>query len=215
MNAADTPRGGPGGGDPVDLVGRIRAGDPDAEAELVESYRHGLSYLLRKVTGDPALSEDLQQETFQVALRRIRAGELREPEKLSGFLRQTAKNLAIMEHRRSGRLEGVEEWEPEHGPEDPEESQLSRVLRQEQAGLVRRVLREMRNVRDRQLLYRYYIAEHAKEEICRDLGLSSLNFNLVLFRARERFRKLVEEAEDHRLAALRGAPSDPRWSDGP
>ncbi len=202
--------------DPVALVARIQAGDQAAEGELVESHRLGLSYLLRKITGSPTLSEDLLQETFQVALRRIRAGELREPEKLSGFLRQTAKNLAIMEHRKSERLEGVEELEPERGPVDPGESQLSRVLRQEAAGLVRQVLREMRSGRDRQLLYRYYIAEHAKEEICRDLGLSSLNFNLVLFRARERFRKLVEEAEDRRLATLRGVPkSDPRWSDGP
>ena len=203
--------------DPAVLVERIRAGDVRAEAELVESYRLGLSYLLRKVTGDPSLSEDLQQETFQVALRRIRAGELREPEKLSGFLRQTAKNLAIMERRRNERVEGFEEWEPESGPVDTGEGQLSRVLRQEEAGLVRRVLREMRSVRDRQLLYRYYIAEHAKEEICRDLGLSSLNFNLVLFRARERFRRLVEKAEDRRLAALRRglAESDrARWSHG-
>ena len=202
--------------DPVSLVERIRAGDPAAEAELVEAYRLGLTYLLRKVTGDPALSEDLLQETFQVALRRIRAGELREPDKLSGFLRQTAKNLAIMEHRKSERLEGVDTGQPERGLVDPGESQLNQILRQEAAGLVRQVLREMRSVRDRQLLYRYYIAEHAKEEICRDLGLSSMNFNLVLFRARERFRKLVEEAEDRRLAGLRGVPkSDPRWSDAP
>ena len=204
--------------DPVALVARIQAGDPSAEEELVEGYRLGLSYLLRKVTGDPALSEDLQQETFQVALRRIRAGELREPEKLSGFLRQTAKNLALREHRRNERLEGVGDWEPDRGPVDPGESQLHRVLRQETAGLVRRVLQEMRSGRDRQVLYRYYLAEHAKEEICRDLGLNSLNFNLILFRARERFRKLMEEAEDRRLAGLRRSvpkSESGRWSDGP
>jgi RNA polymerase sigma-70 factor (ECF subfamily) len=214
MSSGGAPRGVD---DAVALVARIRAGDPRAEAELVEGYRHGLSYLLRKVTGDPVLSEDLQQETFQVALRRIRAGELREPEKLSGFLRQTAKNLALREHRRNERLEGLEE-EPERGPVDPGESQLGRVLRQETAGLVRQVLRDLRSDRDRQLLYRYYIAEHAKEEICRDLGLSSLNFNLVLFRARERFRQLVEQAEDRRLADLRrGGPKTDttRWPDGP
>jgi RNA polymerase sigma-70 factor, ECF subfamily len=202
--------------DPAALVARIEGGDREAEAELVEGYRLGLSYLLRKITGDPVLSEDLLQETFQVALRRIRAGELREPEKLSGFIRQMAKNLALREHRRSGRREEGADWEPDRGPVDPGESQLSRVLREEAAGLVHRVLGELRSRRDRQLLYRYYIAEHAKEEICRDLGLSSLNFNLVLFRARERFRKLVEEAEDRRLAGLRRDVSEPpRWSDGP
>lgn len=202
----------PEGDDPSALVERIRAGDPAAETELVERYRHGLSYLLRKVTGDPAASEDVLQETFQVVLRRVRAGELREPDKLSGFVRQTAKNLAMRERHRSGRWKGAGEWEPDRGPADPEEGQLGRLLREEQARLVRRVLGELRNVRDRQILVRYYLAGHDKEEICRDLGLSSMNFNLVLFRARERFRKLVEEAEDRRLAALaprRAAQRDP------
>ena len=191
------------GDDPVALVERIRAGDPGAEAGLVGRYANGLSYLLRKVTGDPVLSEDVLQETFRVALRRIRAGELREPEKLGGFLRQTAKNLARAEHRRGGRWESMDEDVPH--PVDPGESQLARVIRTEEVGLVRRVLRDLRSRRDRQLLYRFYIAEEEKEEICRDLGLSSLNFNLVLFRARERFRKLVEEAE---------ARAE-RWSHGP
>ncbi|HWM93059.1 MAG TPA: sigma-70 family RNA polymerase sigma factor [Thermoanaerobaculia bacterium] len=202
--------------DPVTLVERIRAGDPGAEAELVARYGNGLSYLLRKITGDPVLSEDLLQETFRVALRRVRAGELREPEKLGGFLRATAKNLARAEHRRGGRWESMDDGTVE--PADPGESQLAQVIRTEEAGLVRRVLGELRSRRDRQLLYRFYIAEEEKEEICRDLGLSSLNFNLVLFRARERFRKLVEEAEDRRLAALRReGPKSERagWSDGP
>ncbi len=190
--------------DPAALAERIRAGDPGAEAELVARYGNGLSYLLRKVTGNPVLSEDLLQETFRVTLRRVRAGELREPEKLGAFLRQTAKNLARAEHRRGGRWESMDEGAPD--PVDPGESQLAQVIRTEEAGLVRRVLRDLRSLRDRQLLYRFYIAEEEKEEICRDLGLSSLNFNLVLFRARERFRKLVEEAEGR---------SAERWSHGP
>lgn len=189
--------------DPVALVERIRAGEPAAEAELVARYGNGLSYLLRRITRDPLLSEDLLQETFRVALRRIRAGELREPEKLGGFLRQTAKNLARAERRRGERWERMDDGLSGREPVDPAESQLARVIRNEKAGLVRRVLRELRSRRDRQLLYRFYIAEEEKEEICRDLGLSSMNFNLVLFRARERFRKLVEAAEDRRLAALR------------
>jgi RNA polymerase sigma-70 factor (ECF subfamily) len=177
------------------LVGRIRTGDPAAEAELVERYSPGLSYLLRKITGDAALSDDLHQETFRIALHRIRAGELREAEKLSGFLRQTAKNLAFAEYRRGARWQGVEELQPERQPVDPAASQLSRLLQAEEAGLVRRLLQELKSSRDRQILYRFYIAEDDKETICRDLGLSSLHFNLVLFRARGRFRQLVEELE--------------------
>ena len=51
----------------------------------------------------------------------------------------------------------------------------------------------MKSARDRQVLFRFYIAEENKEDICSDLGLSSLHFNRVLFRARERFRELYEQ----------------------
>ncbi len=48
--------------------------------------------------------------------------------------------------------------------------------------------------RDRQILYRFYIAEEDKERICADLDLSSLHFNRVLFRARQRFKDLLESS---------------------
>jgi RNA polymerase sigma-70 factor (ECF subfamily) len=52
----------------------------------------------------------------------------------------------------------------------------------------------MPNERDIQVLYRFYIADEDKEEVCAELGLSSLHFNLVLHRARERFKELYERA---------------------
>jgi RNA polymerase sigma-70 factor (ECF subfamily) len=52
----------------------------------------------------------------------------------------------------------------------------------------------MPNERDIQVLYRFYIADDEKEQICADLGLTSLHLNRVLHRARERFRELYERA---------------------
>jgi RNA polymerase sigma-70 factor (ECF subfamily) len=59
---------------------------------------------------------------------------------------------------------------------------------------VKQVLADLSLERDRQLLYRFYVGEDDKEEICRDLKLTSLQFNRVLHRARERFRELFESA---------------------
>ena len=53
---------------------------------------------------------------------------------------------------------------------------------------------ELASERDRQILFRFYIAEDEKEAICRDLRSASLHFNRVLFRARERYRELYLEA---------------------
>ena len=48
-------------------------------------------------------ADDLHQETFRVVLEKVRAGELREPEKLPGFIRQIAKNLCIADYRKTAR----------------------------------------------------------------------------------------------------------------
>jgi hypothetical protein len=62
----------------------------------------------------------------------------------------------------------------------PAPDQLQELLQREKADLVRRVLKEMPNERDIQVLFRFYIAEDEKDQICADLGLTSLHFNRVL-----------------------------------
>jgi RNA polymerase sigma-70 factor, ECF subfamily len=73
------------------------------------------------------------------------------------------------------------------------------LLQKEKAGIVRRILNEMTNERDIQALFRFYLAEDDKEQICADLGLTNLQFNLVLHRARERYRELYERTMRDKL----------------
>lgn len=177
----------------ADLVRRIEAGDPEAERELVERYGNGLLFMLQHLTGDRQRAEDFRQETLRIVLEKVRAGELREPEKLPGFLRGTARNLLLGEARRAGRrrMDALPEDAPD--PADPAPSPLEEVLRAEDRRRVRQVLGELRSGRDREVLFRYHVAEEDKDGICRHLGLSSRQFNLVLFRARQRFRELLEQ----------------------
>jgi DNA-directed RNA polymerase specialized sigma24 family protein len=70
---------------------------------------------------------------------------------------------------------------------------LDGLLRHQQRLLARLVLAALPSERDRKVLYSFYIADDEKEEICSDLGVSSLHFNQILCRARERYRKLFEE----------------------
>ncbi len=187
----------------AELVAAILSGDRQAEEDLVERYSRGVWIIVQEVLGDRPESEDFYQETFRVALEKLRSGEVREPEKLSGFLSALARNLAIGYLRREARrktdvgLDPVEEMaEAGMGPLafQPPESQLGRLLRKEKVPLVHRVLAELQSERDRQLLFRYYLAEEDKEQICEDLGLSSLHFNRVVHRARQRYRVLYEKA---------------------
>jgi RNA polymerase sigma-70 factor, ECF subfamily len=178
----------------ADLVSRIRAGDRRGEEELVGRYARGVSIIIRRVVRNAAVAADLTQDTFRIALEKIRRGDLREPEKLSSFVCSVARNLAIGHHRKSSREESLTGIEEDRPLQDPAPGQLEELLQKEKATIVRRVINELPTERDRQLLFRFYIAEEEKEQICAEFGLTGLHFNRVLFRARERYKELYEKA---------------------
>lgn len=184
--------------DPMaDLVQRILAGDPAAETDLVQRFSRALTFLLKRLTRDEAAAEDLYQETFRLVIEKVRRGELREAERLPGFVSSLARNLFLGSARRGGRRQKWQgDSEATETAPDPAPGQLQKLLVQERARLVRQVLAEMKNDRDREILSRYYIADQDKYVICRDLQLSDLHFNRVLFRARQRYKELFEKWQE-------------------
>jgi RNA polymerase sigma-70 factor (ECF subfamily) len=98
-----------------------------------------------------------------------------------------ARNLTVEHFRRTKRAAAAVASTDES---DPSPSPLELLLADERAGVARKVLSELGTDRDRQILFRFYVAEESKARICADLGLNSLHFNRVLFRARERYREL-------------------------
>ncbi len=185
------------------LVRRIAAGDRRAEGQLVELYGRGLGYLLRHLTSDPATSEDLYQETFRIVLEKVRGGGVREPGKLAGFIRGTARNLCRSHYRRPKTVDVDDVADPA----DPAPSALDDRLQREDRQRVRRLLGDLASSRDRQLLLRFYIAEEPKEQVCAALGLSRSQFNVAIFRARQRFKKLLEGVPGSEIARRDEAPS--------
>jgi len=190
----DEPRAPLAAPDPsVELVHRIVSGDPAAETELVQRFSRALTFLLKRLTRDGAAADDLYQETFRLVIEKVRGGELREPEKLPGFVSSMARNLFLGSVRRTGRRQKWQgDAEATETAPDPAPGQLTKLLARERAATVRRVLAELKNDRDREILSRYYIADENKEDICRDFELTDLHFNRVLFRARQRYRELFE-----------------------
>lgn len=177
------------------LVARIRGGEAAAEEELVLRYGRGVTLILKRHCEDRSAAEDLYQETFRLALEKIRRGEVESPERLSGFVAGLARNLAIGYFRRLRRREGPRAVSAQERPAAAERPvALDRLLAQERADLARRVLADLPARRDREILWRFYVAEDEKEAICADLGLTALHFNRVLYRARERYRELLERA---------------------
>jgi RNA polymerase sigma-70 factor (ECF subfamily) len=176
------------------LVCRIRAGDQAAEEELVRRYARGLLLMLSANVADASAVEDLRQEALKRILEKIRAGEIREPEKLPGFVCSVARNVALEHFRGALRSRADQGLDEAAAVADTTPDAMQDLLLAETRRIVQRVLSEVTPPRYRQILYRYYVAEEDKARICADLGLSSLHFNRVLNRARDRYRELYLEA---------------------
>ena len=180
------------------LVSRIIAGERAAEDELVQRFSRGVSIIIGQSLADPAAAADVYQETFRLVLLKVRAGEVREPERLAGFVCGIARSLVIEHFRRTSRLKERHGGEPDRQLPSPEPSQLDQLLRRERAALARQVLSELASERDRKILYRFYIEDDEKENICADLGISALHFNHVISRARQRYKKIYESIGEGR-----------------
>ncbi|HKR63147.1 MAG TPA: sigma-70 family RNA polymerase sigma factor [Thermoanaerobaculia bacterium] len=175
-----------------ELVERIHSGDAGAEHELYLRYGPPVMRMLQALTRNRWFAEDTHQETFAIVLRRLRRRPLDDPAALGHFLRQTARKLVMASNRKKRRREeteiggaALEEFI------DPEPGQLVRVIRKEERDFVHRALQRIEPVRYRQLLLRFYLHEEAKESICREMGLTAVHFNRVLFRARRSFLRAV------------------------
>jgi RNA polymerase sigma-70 factor (ECF subfamily) len=190
------------GGDLADLVRRIQEGEAAAENELVARFSRGLLLMLRRLVQNGSLADDIHQETFALILQKIRRGEVREPERLAGFIRGTARNLFIAGRRKEARYRSLDDGReddegsrPEVAIADRGPAPIDRVLADEEARQVQRLLDELRFDRDRQLLLRFYLSDESKEDLCADLEIEPERFHQILFRARERLRELWERAE--------------------
>lgn len=171
------------------LAPRIRAGDRSAEEELVRAFSRGVRVILRHVARDPALVDDLHQETFRLGLERIRAGALRDEAQAGAFLAGLARNLAIEHFRKVRRTVPEDEAGLERTP-SPATSASEQLEREEDARKVVRVLEALPTERDRAVLRRFYLGQEDKDALCAELGVDRLQFNRILHRARERFRAL-------------------------
>lgn len=174
------------------LVRRIQSGDPDAETAFVDRYRRGVSIIIARTGNVRTPVEDLCQDVLAAALEKVRAGAVRQPERLSGFVAGMARVLAIEYFRKESSRRAIEARVPLR-PHAVEPIVVDQLLQQERATIVRAVLAELDSERDREILFRFYIAEDDKDQICQDLGLTALHFNRVLFRARERYRAIYRE----------------------
>ena len=165
----------------------------DATAHLAAVYRDypGLRALILRRVHDRELAADILQDAAVTTLEKLRSGEIAQPENLGGYLYRVALNH-VRNYRRKDRAAVSSSDGIESLPQPELDAEWDRVGHAEWADAARRLLGELPTPRDRELLVRFYLHDEEKHHICSVLGLSEQHFNRVIFRARDRFRALLE-----------------------
>lgn len=187
---------------PVDLVARINAGDQEAEGLLVSKYWSGIVLAMEMRGATPDQARDLAQESCWRTILRLRESPIDEPEKLSGFLRTTAKYLHNNEWHKAQRQKTQSDSDniEMYGGESNEA--VMSLLESETREAVRLLIERVDHERYREILRRHYIANETKKEICVAMRIESRAYDKAISRARGSFRKLIEKLDPSVRAVL-------------
>jgi len=171
------------------LVERVRAAEPAALEELYGIFAKGVRYYLWRQVGPQDL-DDRVHDIFLIITQSIQKGELREPERLMGYVRTIARrqvaaiiDVAVQARRNQVDVDGRITLSDHQA--DPERQ----VIQQQNQELAMRVLGSLHK-RDREVLIRFYLQEQAPEQICREMDLTPTQFRLIKTRAKARYTEL-------------------------
>jgi len=171
------------------LVDRIKAGDPAGMEQLYAVFVKGVRFFLWRQLGPQDL-DDKVHDVFLIITQSIKRGELRDPERLMGYVRtvvrrQVAAHIdSAVNARRNQQSIDPSLTLSDHQP-DPER----RAIEKENQDVALRMLAGLPK-RDREVLIRFYLQEQSAEEICRDLNLTETQFRLIKSRAKARYGEL-------------------------
>ncbi|MEZ5354386.1 MAG: sigma-70 family RNA polymerase sigma factor [Bryobacteraceae bacterium] len=171
------------------LVSRIQSGDDAGMRELYEIFHKGVRFYLCRQLGPQEL-EDKVHDTFLIVVEAIQAGDLREPERLMGFVRtvvrrQVAAHIDHVVQVRKDRTDLESGARVVDHRQNPEES----LQDEQRVELMREVLSDLSD-RDGEILTRFYLREQTQEQICAEMELSTTQFRLLKSRAKARFGEL-------------------------
>jgi RNA polymerase sigma-70 factor, ECF subfamily len=185
-----------------ELVQRIQAGEESAMAELYNLFAKGVRFYLCRQLGPQELDDKIH-DTFLIVVQAIRRGDLREPERLMGFVRtvvrrQVAAHIDQVVHCRREEMHIDVGVRIADGRRNPEQS----AAFQQKVEFMRTILEELAD-RDREILTRFYLQEQTQGEICNEMDLTETQFRLLKSRAKTRFGELGKrKLQQKPLAAL-------------
>jgi len=157
--------------------------------ELYGLFSRGVRFYLYRQLGLQEL-EDKVHDIFLIVVQAIRRGELRDPERLMGFVRTVVRRQvvayidSVVQDRKeqAGLHCGLGVTDARSNPEED-------AIRRQQAEIMKKVLHSISR-RDREILTRFYLLGQPQEQICAEMNLTETQFRLLKSRAKMRFGEL-------------------------
>jgi RNA polymerase sigma factor (sigma-70 family) len=172
-----------------ELVSRIQRGDNSGLEDLYALFARGIRFYLCRQLGPQEL-DDKVHDAFLIVVQAIKRGDLREPERLMGFVRtvvrrQVAAYIDDVVHSRRDELHLDVGVRVADGRNNPEQSAAFR----QKVEFMTSILGSLSG-RDREILTRFYLDEQTQEQICEEMKLTETQFRLLKSRAKTRFGEL-------------------------
>ena len=171
------------------LVDQIKAGQDAGMEQLYKLFSRGIRYYLCRQLGPQEL-EDKVHDTFLIVVNAIKRGDLREPERLMGFVRTVVRRqvAAYIEHAVHTRREQAD-LETGVSVADRKENPEQEAMIRQKAELMKSALSAL-SQRDRDILVRFYLQEQPQDQICREMALTETQFRLLKSRAKAKFGEI-------------------------
>lgn len=172
-----------------ELAGRVAEGDGAAEAELYRRLAPRVRLYGLRHLRDAAAADDLAQDVLLVTFDALRAGKVREPDRLASFVLGTCRHVVGGLRRGNARRRKLlERFGPELAPAAARGGEAALDL-----GALTRCLERL-SERERAVVVLSFYAERDSADIAGELGLSAANVRVVRHRALARVRTCMEAA---------------------
>lgn len=172
------------------LVRKLQEDDPAAMEQLYTLSAKQIRSTLYRWMRTHDL-DDKVHDVFVIVIQAIRKGNVREPERLMGFIRTVAHRQAITHvnevvRSRKNRVSIDESCTVlPHSATTPGESAVGT----DRVTLMRYVLQQL-SARHHAVLTRFYLQEQSPERVCREMNLTNNQFRMLKSRAKARFAEL-------------------------
>ena len=168
------------------LATRLRAGDRDAAAELVDEYYEQIYLFMRRLGHDRQASEDLTQESFFNAWHHI--GQLKDGKALNGWIYRIASNVSRLHWRKHKHKEviGIEGLQVQQS----DKSEHEKIEYNEQLEQLKDAVERL-PMKLRETIILHYMQQLTIAEAAEVAGLNQGTFKSRLNRALKTLRKKV------------------------